>query len=95
MNKLPKVYANTNLGSIKNNETIYYEKNKNIKQDININNKINNLFKSTKYVYKIDVRITTINSIDTYKIVGKVNDYLITIDNIKIPINEIIDIEEV
>ena len=94
MNKLPKVYANTNLNNIKNNETIYYDKNKTT--DIqNIEYKINELFRSSKYVYKINVRITTTKSINTYKIIGKVNNYLITIDNEKIPINEILDIEEV
>ena len=94
MNKLPKVYANTNLNSIKNNETIYYDKNKIVKTK-NIENKINELFKSPKYIYKIDVKITTSNSINTYKIIGKMNNNLITINNEKIPINEIIDIEEV
>lgn len=93
MNKLPKVYANTNLGNIKNNETIYYD-NKKIKTN-NIDYKINQIFKSSKYVYKIDVRITTTKNIDTYKVIGKSNNCLITINNEKIPINDIIDIEEV
>ena len=93
MNKLPKVYANTNLGNIRNNETIYYANKKSIVQ--NIDYKINQLFKSSKYVYKIDVKITTSKSINTYRIIGKSNNYLITINNEKIPINDIIDIEEV
>ena len=94
MNKLPHVYANTNLNSIKNNETIYYNKDKNTKV-VNVNNKINELFRSSKYVYKIDVRITTKDKIEVYKVIGKVNDYLITINNDKILIDDIIDIEEV
>ena len=94
MNKLPKVYANTNLNNIKNNETIYYDRNNKTKVQ-NIEYKINQLFRSPKYIYKINVKITTTKSINTYKIIGKVNNYLITLDNEKIPINEIIDIEEV
>ncbi len=97
MNKLPKVFANQNLGKLNNNETIYYDRkiNNTKNSDINISHKINELFRSTKYVYKIDVKITTEKTIATYKIIGKTNDNLITIDNELIPINSIIDIEEV
>lgn len=95
MNKLPKVFANTNLGKISNNETIYYDNKKSIVKNKNIDHKINELFKSSKYVYKIDVKITTDKSIKIYKIIGKNNNNLITIDNELIPIEKIIDIEEV
>ena len=95
MNKLPKVFANTNLGKLKNNETIYYDKKRSITKNNNITSKINQLFKSSRFVYKINVKITTEKSINIYKIIGKNNNDLITIDNELIPIDTIIDIEEV
>lgn len=95
MNKLPKVFANTNLGKLKNNETIYYDKERNITKNNNINFKINQLFKSSRFVYKINVKVTTEKGINTYRIIGKSNNNLITIDNELIPIDTIIDIEEV
>jgi hypothetical protein len=95
MNKLPKVFANTNLGKLKNNETIYYDKKRSITKNNNINFKINQLFKSSRFVYKINVKVTTEKGINTYRIIGKSNNNLITIDNELIPIDTIIDIEEV
>ncbi len=95
MNKLPKVFANTNLGKLSNNETIYYDKKRNNIKNKNIDFKINQLFKSSKYVYKIDVKITTEKNINIYKIIGKNNGNLITIDNELIPIDTILDIEEI
>ena len=95
MNKLPKVFANTNLGKLKNNETIYYDKKRKITKNNNINFKINQLFKSSRFVYKINVKVTTEKGINTYRIIGKSNNNLITIDNELIPIDTIIDIEEV
>ena len=95
MNKLPKVFANKNLGKLKNNETIYYDKKRSITKNNNINFKINQLFKSSRFVYKINVKVTTEKGINTYRIIGKSNNNLITIDNELIPIEKIIDIEEV
>ena len=95
MNKLPKVFANKNLGKLKNNETIYYDKKRSITKNNNINFKINQLFKSSRFVYKINVKVTTEKGINTYRIIGKSNNNLITIDNELIPIDTIIDIEEV
>lgn len=100
--KLPKVFANNLVNKIDHNETVYYGyKTKKIEDDIpvrkykeNIESKINRIFKSTKYVYKIEVEITTNEGISNYKIIGKNHNNLITFENKLIPISSIIDIKE-
>ena len=89
---IPKIYQNKNITNIENSQDYYYS---NLTpKKININQKINNIFKSKKYLYKIPVIInTTNNKIDTY-IIGKTNTYLITINNELISIKDIIDINE-
>lgn len=95
---LPKVYQNRNIGNINNDQELFYsakdEKKYNHKNKIDIAEKINNLFKSNKFIYKINVHIiTNTQEMDT-TIIGKVNNSLITIDNNLIPIKDIIDINE-
>ena len=89
---IPKIYQNKNITNIENSQDYYYS---NLTpKKININQKINNIFKSKKYLYKIPVIInTTNNKIVTY-IIGKTNTYLITINNELISIKDIIDINE-
>ncbi|HPF82601.1 MAG TPA: hypothetical protein PLV83_00300 [Bacilli bacterium] len=99
--KLPKVYANKNVSNINNNKKVFYSDKNEIRNDTkpiykeNINSKINKLFKSTKYVYKINVEIETSNGKQIEKIIGKNSSNLITIDNKLIPISSIIDIKEI
>lgn len=98
--KLPKVFANSFSKQISNNEKVYHVR-KEISVPIenkplpleNINNKINALFKSSKYVYKLDVEITTTNGISKKRIIGKNKNNLITLDNELIAIKDIIDIK--
>lgn len=100
--KLPKVFVNTIQKKLTNNDSVYYgdrkEKEtspKKITYKENINTKINKIFKSPKYVYKINVEITTEQGKQTYNIIGKNMNNLITIDNKLIPISSIIDIKEI
>lgn len=102
--KLPKVFANTINRKINNNEKIFRLKNINDSVNIerkdtpmnnNINEKINKIFKSTKYVYKMNVEVTTKEGTSEIQIIGKSNGNLITLDNKLIPIKEIINIEEI
>lgn len=92
---LPNIYQNKK--EIKSNNQIEYQINNKtpIKKDINIKDKINSIFKSNNYIYKIPVIIKTKNNEEknTY-IIGKTNRYLITIDNELIQINDIVDINE-
>lgn len=107
--KLPKVFQNTINKDLKNNESIYYSLNKNddiiikkndnkeyeeIINNSNIERKINNIFTSSNYIYKAKVEIKTINDNINTKIIGRNKEYIITFDNKKIPIKDIIDIKE-
>lgn len=99
--KLPKVFANKISKKISNNDSVFYGKTEEIrtsKKERNytesIINKINKIFKSPKYVYKVDVEIETKEGKNSYKIIGKNTYNLITIENKLIPIADIIDIRE-
>jgi len=59
----------------------------------NVYQKINDIFNSSRYVYKADVELTLKDGVVTKRIVGKNANHLITIDNELIPISDIIDIK--
>ncbi len=103
--ELPKIFINKIDKKLNNNKQVSYsykEKNKqafyeNGKENkktisININEKIDNILNSPRYVYKADVLIDINNKIIKRQIVGKNNTHIITINNELIPINEIKDI---
>lgn len=95
--KIPKVFQNDIDKDISNNDKYYYSANKSKKEKtvnkpININKKINEIFSAPTYVYKANVEIKTNNSTFTTKIIGRNKNYLITLDNKTIPINDIVDI---
>lgn len=104
--KLPGIFANKLDKNASNNKNVYYSADKkeqlevsedrsiknNIDSNLNINQKINKIFASTKYVYKADVRINTKNEQLDCRIIGKNATHLITMDNKLIPISDIIDI---
>ena len=103
--KLPKVFANKIEKPLKNNETVFYdrseekkveqkeEKSNQFSSRLTINQKINQIFGSSRYVYKADVIITTKDGNLNKKIIGRNRNELITMDNEVIPISEIMDIE--
>lgn len=96
MDKLPKVFANPINKKINNYQDLYYS-DRNIKK-INpkdINKKVNEIFGSLNHVYKSRVRITLNNKTIEETIIGKTNIYLLTIDNKKIKITDILDIEKI
>lgn len=94
---LPKVFQNRNIENIENAQHYFYSSNNSTNNNIstkktNIDLKINNIFKSNKFLYKINVIIKTNDGdIDT-TIIGKTNKNLITIKNDLIPIKDILDI---
>lgn len=99
--KIPKVFAN-NVNSDGNNEKVYHSTDKVINDkkvvskfsfEKNINQKINDIFNSSSYVYKADVLIKLKNETVTKRIVGRNSTHLITMDNELIPISDIVDIE--
>ncbi len=105
--KLPGVFANKIDKNIRNNEQVYYSKlsdNEEVKIDdkiqtpklnmeLNVNQKINRIFSSSKYVYKADVRIKMQDEQIECRIIGRNSTHLITIDNKLIPIGKIVDID--
>lgn len=59
----------------------------------NVNQKINSIFTSSRYVYKADVDITTKDGKVSKRIIGRNSTHLITIDNELVSISDIIDID--
>ncbi len=103
--KLPEIYANKVEKSSGNNTKVAYSWSDETRQEtkketkptqntpeININQKLHNIFNSTRYVYKADVTIVTKNETKNRKIIGQNSTHLITIDNELIPISDIVDI---
>ena len=98
MKKLPNLYTNSfdkkidnsiDYIKINNNETITtLSKNE-------LDKKINNIFKSKNYIYKIKVEITLKNTIVEKYLIGKTKNNLITIENELININDIKNIKEI
>ena len=100
--KVPKVYANKIEGKAGNNKDVYYS---HLEDEItnerspkvlekNVNQKINDIFNSTNYIYKADVRLTLKSGTVAKRIVGRNSTHLITIDNELIPLTDILDIEK-
>ena len=99
MKDLPKVFQTNTNKKFNNNKTIYYssDRNYNIKQEEknnkNIIQKINEIFSSPNYVYKANVEITLKDKKINKRIIGRNKNFIITMDNMLIPISEIIDIK--
>ncbi len=101
--KLPKVFANKIDKEAGNNENIYYshdskeERNAKEKPKLkgkNINQKLNEIFNSSNYIYKADVKLVLKDGTVHKRIVGRNSTHLITIDNELIPLTDIVDIEK-
>ena len=101
---LPKVFQNSNIKtnnisqdvfySEKDSEFISLDNTEPIKDKYIIEKKINDLFNSTNYVYKLNVILKTPNDEIKTTVIGRTQKYLITIDNKKIDISSILDIKE-
>ncbi len=101
--KLPSVFANKNIGNLKNNNNVYcsYQDKVSPTKEVqktsligqSVNQKINTIFRSPNYIYKADVLITLDNKTITKRIIGRNSTSLITSDNEVIPISSIVDID--
>lgn len=91
---LPKVYQNNNINLDNHDQTIYYSKDKVLKNNSNVKDKIANIFNRRSYIYKINVEIEDNDKTYSTTIIGKTDRYLITINNELIPINNIKDIKK-
>ena len=92
---LPSVFSNPIEKEIKNNAEYYYgslNSNREVKEK-NIMQEINHIFASKDFVYKKQIRVTTIDNSFDVTLVGRNSSSLLTLDNKSIPISSIIDIE--
>lgn len=99
--KLPNIFVNKNTGIIKNNEEFYYGKDNlnetkiiddNMKE-ILIRKKINDIFSSNNFIYKVNVCVTTKNGDKSCTLIARDKTKLLTIKNEVIDIKDIIDIK--
>ena len=93
--ELPKVFHNNNNKKFTNNKSVFYSKNNNEVDIKSIYQKINDIFSSPNYIYKANVEISLKDKTIIKRIIGRNKDYLITIDNDLIKINDILDIKTV
>lgn len=92
---LPSVFSNPIEKEIKNNVEYYYgslNSNREVKEK-NIMQEINHIFASKDFVYKKQIRVTTIDNSFDVTLVGRNSSSLLTLDNKSIPISSITDIE--
>ena len=97
MDKLPKVYANPIEKEINNNKEIFYS---NLRQERTINKEsiyrqINEIFANMHHVYKSKVELKIDGVIKEEVIVGKTNNYLLTLDGKKINMAKIEEIRRI
>ena len=99
--KLPKVFKknvskehinNAKIYSTNNNKKMDKVQKNNINSNLTVEEKIKKLFKSSRYVFNIGVIIKTKKKDYDTKIIGKIKNSLITLENEEIPIIEIEDI---
>lgn len=87
MDRLPKVFANPINKEI-NNEQKYFRSDKDIPSKITVYD-IDNIINSNRFNYMTRLRINGLEK----KVIKRVNNYLLTIDNEKILIDSIRSIE--
>ena len=95
--KREKLYVNKINKKISNNQNYCDINNNNYSQNIeddelSIDEKLKKLFNTNGYVFNISVKIITNDKTYNTKIAGKVNNYIITLDNDVINIKDIKDI---
>lgn len=101
MKELPKVFHNEVNKTFNNNRNVYYSQNKyedikeTPKDNKTVYQKINEIFSSPNYVYKANVEIILKDKTIVKRIIGRNKNYIITMDNMLISIDDIIDIKSV
>ena len=92
--KKPSVFVSKIDHKLNNNERVFssFEERKYVDESIDVRKKLNDIFSSPKYVYKADVVIKTKDDIMEKTIVGMNKEEILTFDNKKIKIRDIIDI---
>ena len=99
--EIPKIFVNK-IDKINNNEEVFYSyknnkmgdnKKEEIMNEFDIQNKIDELFRSNDFIYKKKFYIRTKYGEGYYIIISKSYDYLLTINGEKIYINNILEIK--
>ncbi len=94
MKKLPSIFKN-DLNKTFDTNMVYSKISDNLdRNDKDVLKTINSIFTSNNYIYKADVEIKLKDKTINKRIIGKNKNYLITIDNELIPIQEILDIKK-
>jgi len=100
--KLPGVFPGKVKKNSGNNKQVFYSnkeveeekpKFQDLKPKKNINQKLNEIFNSSSYIYKANVEIKLENDTVIKQIVGRNKTYLITMENELIPISSVKDIK--
>lgn len=96
MNELPKVFVNPIDHKINNTQDIFRSDNK--YPEYNLNKKVtikdvDNILNSNRHVFRSHVKVLIGNSYKDITIISRQGNFLITIDNEKIPIDDIKSIE--
>ena len=107
MNKLPKVFVNKTSNKNVNNEQVFYSNDvsgvndvsktldsSNVVNNLLVQKKINDIFNSPNFVYKVNVILTLKDGKREETLIAKTNDGVLTIDNRVIPIKDILGIIE-
>ena len=94
MNTKSNMYHNKIDKQFTNNSIFYstLEKNNKVFESNDIRKKIQNIFNSNDYIYRVNVHILLDSGLITRKVIGIYNNNLVTIDNEYIPISNIKDI---
>jgi len=97
--KLPSIFQNDKASLVENNEKVYYsmyknsynKKNEEIKQEnVFVKEDIINFVNSNRYLYTKEVIIKTKNKTYDTRLAGVKNNELLTLENDKIPLDDII-----
>ena len=97
--KLPKIYQNDINKKINNNKKTYhlkYNNNEEVSTVMNnedVNKVIDSIFNTTGYAFNINVIIKTSNKTYDTSLIAKRNGYILTLDNDRIRIDDIISIK--
>lgn len=92
MKDLPGVFANKIENVVKNVQDVYYGGRENTRSVTEV---LDSLSDSGKYIFKQSVEIVTKSGKSIEKIALRTKDYLLTLSNKKINIDDIVSINEV
>lgn len=99
--KLPNIFVNKIDKKLDNNEKVYYGEHGKNKEDVvdefkdikDIRDKMNEMYKDVPFLYKKKVSITLKDKTMEAKVISYNQNYLITMNNERILLDDIIDIK--